>query len=304
MAPNHLEIDNFEHSSYSYEIKLILMKALFLLLAFLPLGLFAQTVCSLESRKLLDQELSKLSAEKDKDREIQDWVIEIGKDFLGTPYVEKTLEIPGPEQLVINLQGVDCTTFLEAVVTLARMAEMQEYSFEKFEEELEKIRYRSGKNEGYPSRLHYFTEWIVDNQNKDILKDITAEIGGTPYSNQPSFMSENPQFYPQLSEPTNVDKIRKAEAQIRQYSYSYIPKEKIQALEKGIQSGDLIAITTPMSNLDVVHVGFAIQQNGRIHLLHASSKNKAVEISSLPLHNYLAANRGQSGIIVSRLTGK
>ena len=272
-------------------------------LLFITFILFAQTVCSLESRKLLDRELEKLEAESSKNLTIQEWVIEIGKDFLGTPYVEKTLEIPGPEQLVINLQGVDCTTFLEAVVTLARMAEMQEYSFEKFEKELEKIRYRTGKNDGYPSRLHYFTEWIVDNQAKGIIRDITAELGGSPYPNQPSFMSENPQFYPQLSEPANVDKIRQAEAQIRQYAYSFIPKEQIQSLEKGIQSGDLIAITTPMANLDVVHVGFAIRQNGRIHLLHASSKNKAVEISALTLHDYLAANRGQSGIMVARLSG-
>ena len=272
-------------------------------LLFITFILFAQTVCSLESRKLLDRELEKLEAESSNNLTIQEWVIEIGKDFLGTPYVEKTLEIPGPEQLVINLQGVDCTTFLEAVVTLARMAEMQEYSFEKFEKELEKIRYRTGKNDGYPSRLHYFTEWIVDNQAKGIIRDITAELGGSPYPNQPSFMSENPQFYPQLSEPANVDKIRKAEAQIRQYAYSFIPKEQIQSLEKGIQSGDLIAITTPMANLDVVHVGFAIRQNGRIHLLHASSKNKAVEVSALPLHDYLAANRGQSGIMVARLSG-
>ncbi|WP_026951453.1 N-acetylmuramoyl-L-alanine amidase-like domain-containing protein [Algoriphagus mannitolivorans] len=278
------------------------------LLATLPLLLVinllqAQTVCTLESRKLLDQELSKLSTEKGKHETIQEWVIEIGKDFLGTPYVEKTLEIPGPEQLVINLQGVDCTTFLESVVTLARMTEMDEISFERFEKELEKIRYRAGKNIGYPSRLHYFTEWIVDNQKKGVLKDITAEIGGITYPNRPSFMSENPKYYSQLSDPGNVEKIKEAEAEISKYSYSFIPKEQIQSLEKGIQSGDLIAITTPMANLDVVHVGFAISQNGRIHLLHASSKNKAVEISALPLHEYLATNRGQSGIMVARLSG-
>lgn len=280
-----------------------MIRSLFIFLIFCPILLSAQTVCSLESRKLLDQELKKLASESGKKQPIQDWAVEIGKDFLGTPYVEKTLEIPGPEQLVINLQGVDCTTFLEAVVSLARMAEMQNLSFERFEKELEHIRYRSGKNEGYPSRLHYFTEWIVVNQRKGILQDITAEIGGSPYPNQPSFMSENPQFYPQLSDPENLEKVREAETKIRQNSYSFIPKDKIQALEKGIQSGDLIAITTPMTNLDVVHVGFAVWQNGRIHLLHASSKNKKVEISALPLHDYLAANRGQSGIMVARLSG-
>ncbi|GMQ24808.1 hypothetical protein Aoki45_14900 [Algoriphagus sp. oki45] len=280
-----------------------MIRSLFVFFFFCPILLSAQTVCSLESRQLLDKELENLASETTKNQSIQEWVVEIGKDFLGTPYVEKTLEIPGPEQLVINLQGVDCTTFLEAVVTLARMTEMQDLSFEQFEKELEKLRYRSGKNEGYPSRLHYFTEWIVANQKKGIIQDITAEIGGSPYPNSPSFMSENPQFYPQLSEPANLAKIREAETQISQYAYSFVPKEKIQSLEKGIQSGDLIAITTPMANLDVVHVGFAVWQNGRVHLLHASSKNKEVEISALPLHDYLAGNKGQSGIMVARLTG-
>ncbi|WP_373397222.1 N-acetylmuramoyl-L-alanine amidase-like domain-containing protein [Algoriphagus halophilus] len=72
-------------------------------------------------------------------------------------------------------------------------------------------------------------------------------------------------------------------------------------MEKEIQSGDLIAITTSMSNLDVVHTGFAIEKNGRIHLLHASSKNQEVEISEKPLSDYLAGNKSQSGIMVARL---
>ena len=59
-----------------------------------------------------------------------------------------------------------------------------------------------------------------------------------------------------------------------------------------------------MSNLDMVHVGFALEKNGRIHLLHASSKNMKVEISELPLSNYFKANKSQSGIIIGRLTGK
>ena len=178
----------------------MMIRSLFIFFFICPFVLSSKTVCSLECRKLLDQELEKLASESGKKRTIQQWAVEIGKDFLGTPYVEKTLEIPGPEQVVINLQGVDCTTFLETVVTFARMIEMQDLSFEKFEKELEHIRYRSGVNEGYPSRLHYFTEWIVDNQKKGIIQDITAEIGGSPYPNSPSFMSENPQFYPQLSE--------------------------------------------------------------------------------------------------------
>jgi len=45
-------------------------------------------------------------------------VVAIGKSFLGTPYVAKTLEIGETEALVINFQGLDCTTFIENVLAL------------------------------------------------------------------------------------------------------------------------------------------------------------------------------------------
>lgn len=228
-------------------------------------------------------------------------VIAIGKEFLKTPYVEKTLELPGEEKLVINLTGLDCTTYLETVVTLVRLAEQGKFTFEAFEKELETLRYRDGLTEGYPSRLHYFSDWIYQNQEKGIIKDITAEVGGTPYPNAPSFMSENPKFYAQLADPANLAEIKTTETAIKERSYFYIPKAEISKLEKNIQSGDLIAITTSMTNLDIVHTGFAIEKNGRIHLMHASSKNKEVEISEMPLADYLKDNKSQSGIMVARI---
>jgi len=268
---------------------------------FLSLSTRAQTVCSLQSRDKLEEMLSKIQDAERIEKSINDRAIEIGEWFLNTPYVEKTLEIAGHEQLVINLTGLDCTTYLETVVTLVRLAEQGKFTFEAFEKELETLRYRDGINEGYPSRLHYFSDWIYQNQEKGIIKDITAEIGGTPYPNAPSFMSENPKFYAQLADPANLFEIKTTETAIKERSYFYIPKAEIGKLEKNIQSGDLIAITTSMTNLDIVHTGFAIEKNGRIHLMHASSKNKEVEISEMPLADYLKDNKSQSGIMVARI---
>ena len=272
---------------------------IFLIHLLLPFLGFSQTVCTPESRAKLESFLTKFES-LDKNQSANELAAEIGQWFLKTEYVEKTLEIPGPEQLVINLQGVDCTTYLESVVTLVRLAKQGENSMEAFEKELETIRYRHSKNEGYPSRLHYFSDWLAQNETKGILTDITQEIGGVAYPNAPTFMTENPQFYPQLSDPKNVEELKKVEAELAKKSFYYIPKDKIQSLESKIQSGDMIAITTSIKNLDMVHVGFAFERNGRIHLMHASSKNKEVEISSMPLSDYLAANKSQSGIMVGR----
>ncbi len=265
--------------------------------------LFAQetTICSLESRERLEKLLSDYSKSDQSSKSPKDLILDLGKSFLGTAYVEKTLELPGEEKLVINLTGLDCTTYLESVLALARTIQQKNYSFEGFERELEQIRYLYGKNTGYPSRLHYFSDWIIENQQKGLIKDITREIGGIDYPNQPTFMSENPKFYPQLSDPGLVEKMKQRENVIKTRPYFFIPKERISQLEEKIETGDLIAITTPMKNLDIVHVGFAVRQNGRIHLMHASSVSKKVEISTLPLSEYLLANKSQSGIMVSRL---
>ncbi|WP_245786824.1 N-acetylmuramoyl-L-alanine amidase-like domain-containing protein [Algoriphagus aquimarinus] len=261
----------------------------------------AQTVCTLESREKLESYLTRLSEHDYSGKTSNEINMEIGQWFLETPYVEKTLELPGAEKLVINLTGLDCTTFVETVITLTRLAKESEFTFEAFEKELAYIRYRDGINEGYPSRLHYFSDWIFENQEKGILSDITQEIGGSPYPNTPSFMSENPKFYAQLADPSNIATIKTTESAIKERSYFYIPKAEIARLEKSIKSGDIIAITTSMTNLDIVHTGFAIEKNGRIHLMHASSKNMKVEISEKTLSDYLAGNKSQSGIIVSRL---
>ncbi|WP_026968713.1 N-acetylmuramoyl-L-alanine amidase-like domain-containing protein [Algoriphagus terrigena] len=262
---------------------------------------FSQTVCSLESRERFDAVVADLSGKDLSEKSIQELVLEIGKSFIGTPYVEKTLELPGDEKLAINLTGLDCTTYLETVVTLARIAKQGELTFEAYEKELEKLRYQDGVRKDYSSRLHYFSDWIFQNQEKGIVTDITAEIGGTLYPNQPTFMSENPKFYPQLSNPEFVQAIKVDEAAIAKRTYYFIPKTEIQKHEQNIQSGDLIAITTTIKNLDIVHVGFAVEQAGRIHLMHASTGSMKVEISEKPLSEYLAGNRSQSGIMVCRL---
>ncbi len=264
----------------------------------------AQTVCTAESRERLESFLSRLAESELTSETYSEQVSEIGQWFLETPYVEKTLELPGSEKLVINLQGLDCTTFVETVITLTRLSSLLDFTFDGFERELEHLRYRDGKNEGYPSRLHYFSDWIYENQEKGIITDITQQIGGSPYPNAPTFMSENPKFYPQLSAPENLKAIKITENQLQKRDYFFIPKTEISRLEKNIKSGDIIAITTSMPNLDIVHTGLALEKNGRIHLLHASSKSMKVEISEKPLSEYLAANKSQSGIMVTRLKGK
>ena len=84
-----------------------------------------------------------------------------GIKYLDVPYVAHTLEADGPEELVINCDEVDCTTLVEYVLaeTLTPKLADGDISESAFADNLQKIRYRDGKIDGYTSRLHYIAEW-------------------------------------------------------------------------------------------------------------------------------------------------
>jgi hypothetical protein len=242
------------------------------------------------------------ASKKLSDKPISDVIAEIGKSFIGTEYEAFAIEKDGEEQLVINLTGLDCTTFLENALVMARLVKKNKTSFEDYKNELTKIRYRDGVINQYPSRLHYFSDWIFDNTKKGIAEDITKEIGGEKIKFNVGFMSGNPKYYKHLKEnPEFIAAIKLQEAEINKREYHYIPKEKVHLFESKIQNGDLIAITTNLKGLDIGHVGIAVEEkDGRIHFMHAPLVGAKVQISEEPLPQYLANVKKHTGIIILR----
>lgn len=252
-------------------------------------------VCNSKFQLAVDQNLQS--------KPINEVIVEIGKTFIGTDYVAHTLEKKDDEQLIINLTGLDCTTFLETTLTFARCIKKGKTSFEDYQKELMFIRYRDGKIDKYPSRLHYFSDWIFNNQQKGIVEDVTKEIGGKPIKFKVDFMSENPDLYKQLkSNPTFIPIIKKQESEINKRQYYYLPEDDIEKSESKIKSGDLIALTTSDRGLDIGHVGIAIKMDdGRIHFLHAPLAGKKVQITEMPLSEYTKKIKKHTGIIVLRV---
>jgi len=234
---------------------------------------------------------------------INEIITEIGKSFIGTDYEAFTLEKPGEERLVVHLTGLDCYTFLETSLVFARSIKNGKTSFEDYQKELVNIRYRNGKLKDYPSRLHYFSDWIYNMNKRGIGKDKTKEIGGVPYIKKINFMSTHTDSYRQLKEnPKFVKEIEAAEMKINKRNYYYIPEEDIEKCEDKIQSGDIIGITTNIEGLDISHTGIAVRMNdGRIHFMHAPNVGYKVQITEKPLAEYLMSNKKQTGIMVLRV---
>lgn len=230
-----------------------------------------------------------------------EWLLEIGKFFLGAPYVAGTLETKRTEHLVINLREFDCFTFVENVVALGWYVKSKGNSFEAYRKLLRKIRYRQGRLHGYSSRLHYFSDWIYDNQSKGIVKDMTTEMGGRPLRKAITFMTTNPDFYPPLKNTATLRRMKTVERMINRRPLYFIPKKVLRDMEDQIHDGDLIAITTNREGLDVQHTGFAVRIKNRIHLLHASNKEGKVVFSKATLCRYLMQMKTRSGMMVARM---
>jgi hypothetical protein len=228
----------------------------------------------------------------------------LGRTFVGTTYTPNTLDVDGTEHLVINLRELDCVTFVENMLAMARMVEAGSNDFDAYRAELTRIRYRGGVLDGYPSRLHYFSDWIFDNQAKGVVRDVTRTLGGVQDTEKVDFMSTHPASYRQLADPANLAAIRRTEQTINGRARYYIPEDRIAEAASGIKNGDVIAATSTVKGLDVAHTGLALWVNGKLHLLHAPLVGKSVEISELPIAERIRGIKGQDGIMVARPVGR
>lgn len=220
----------------------------------------------------------------------------------GTTYAAGTLDRDSVEKLQPYLQETDCTTFVETVLALARTAVKKQSTWDEYCRQLTALRYRNGKIDGYLSRLHYFSDWIANNEQKGFVTDITKISGGVPDTLQLYFMSRNADRYPALQRnATLVDDIAVQERSLSGKITYYLPTFRLDSASLAtIQSGDIIAFTTDIPGLDIAHVGIAIQNNGEVRLIHASSSQGRVIVENRSILQQLKDNKKFSGIRIIR----
>ncbi|WP_419164032.1 N-acetylmuramoyl-L-alanine amidase-like domain-containing protein [Candidatus Palauibacter sp.] len=243
------------------------------------------------------------------DMELGEAIVRLAESFIGTTYEPGTLEVPGPERLVINFRELDCVTLVETVLALTRF--VREGRAEaladpraaqaRYEANLMALRYRGGLLDGYASRLHYFSEWLADNESRGLLRVVTGELDPSADPEPARFMSEHPGAYRQLANPGVLEAITAIEERLDEGpDRLYVPQDRIAQVTDRIRNGDVIAATSTVAGLDVAHTGFAVWRDGALHLLHAPLVGRSVEISARPLSDRILSIDSQDGIMVAR----
>jgi hypothetical protein len=244
--------------------------------------------------------MRRVVAEKWNRLPIGDLMGNIGTLLLGTPYVGGTLEGAGPEICRADLTGLDCVTFFENVLAMARCSKLGTSSWDAFIKQITRTRYRDGQLDGYTSRLHYTAEWIENNVAKGVVRDVTPDLGGDVFPIRVSFMSEHPQYYPPLkADTTLVGTMASIERRLATTTRYIVPREKIADIEPLLKTGDIVAIATSKAGLDYAHTGLIVREGSVARLMHASVTKKKV-ILDVRLSDYIASVKSHIGVSILR----
>ncbi len=229
----------------------------------------------------------------------------IALELKGTPYVGFTLEVSKDvEYCVINLKCLDCVTFFEDSLCMARMLKKGKSTPEDLITEVRTTRYRGGRMGDFTTRLHYTTDWFVDNQEKGVVKILTPELpGAKPFTQKVGIMSRHPENYRQLvAHPELVPAIRSAEDRINAQSLMYLPMDKLAAAEHLLQTGDIVGVTTTEEGIDIAHTGLCIKdEQGVVHFMDASSAPSRMQVTLEPeISKCLNWSSKLTGVMIAR----
>lgn len=192
--------------------------------------------------------------------------------LVGSPYVAHGLvgSAETPEVFTASLEGFDCVTYVETVLSLARASDAA-----GFADELRRLRYDGGRVE-WARRNHYMTDWVRRNARAGRVRLVAA---GSLATRKEKVLNALPGFPP------------------RRVRFDCVPKAKLPSFEPRLKNGDILLFASTKAGLDVFHCGLLVRKEGSWKLRHASrSAGRVVEAD---LATFLGANR-MSGLIAVR----
>ncbi|OGQ84198.1 MAG: hypothetical protein A2289_10740 [Deltaproteobacteria bacterium RIFOXYA12_FULL_58_15] len=228
-------------------------------------------------------------------------VVRAARIQLGKPY-DKSPQSSEPEVLRVDLTQFQCVSLVESSLAVASCVWQNHATEQCFVREIESMRYRDGKMDGFASRLHYAPDWLSDNERRGRYTLLTALLGGQPVSHRFDFMSKHPRFYPALAAPDVAREIRTIEERLSANGHYVLSRDLVAKAEPQFHDGDIVAVVSNRKpGLLVGHIGFVdVSEKGTPRLLHASSHHKRVLLTSSSIASYLAGRPYRLGLMLAR----
>ncbi|WP_027120584.1 N-acetylmuramoyl-L-alanine amidase-like domain-containing protein [Mycoplasmopsis lipofaciens] len=187
-----------------------------------------------------------------------------------------------PEQLVADIEHLDCFTFLDYVNAL-----LDATSFSTFLTNLKATRYNDSEVQ-YTKRKHFFTDWEY---GTPIVKNLVAEK-----ANDPAFADKVVKVVfnknGKRQEDGTLKEILKGVPIVENREVTYLKVDAItdEFMSANFKDGDLIMLAAPASLndwLDVTHCGYLVFKDGKAMYRNASSKKTLRKVADINLVDYL-----------------
>ena len=203
----------------------------------------------------------------------------VSEPFLGTPYVLGNLgEGPGGDgrdtDPRFNLQGVDCTTFVEHVLAFTHSRTVDEARGK-----LDAIRYARGQV-GYGTRRHWpDAQWIPGLVQEGYLVDVTTEIAGPSVPPEAASVTLGPQPFRASLHAASMP-LRDDEVPVGTFTVTYVPLGRVAEAASRLTPGLVVNVVKAEKAgllVRVSHQGLVVVRGkGDVAIRHASSVEKKV----------------------------
>lgn len=228
-----------------------------------------------------EEDLNSLMQRSSKIQDVGERIDFLSGKFLNTKYEESTLvgDLNHPEELVIDLEGMDCFTYIDYVEAM-QLSD----SYPMFISNIQRVRYQSGEID-YRKRNHFFTDWAV--YNTDSVVDVTKEVAGQRTRTVKKLLNkkeDGTHYLPGIP--------------VKERSVDYVPSESIdEKIIEHLKTGDYIGIYTEKHGLDVSHTGILVRKGNGVYLRHASSRKNNRKVVDEELITYI---NDKPGLVVLR----
>ena len=228
-------------------------------------------------------------------------VVRTARHQLQRPY-DNHRQNSADEVLHIDLTRFQCVSLVESSLAVARCVWRGQSNQECYVTDLEASRYRGGRLDGYASRLHYFPDWLLDNENRGRVRITTGALGGRRIRHRFSFMTSHVGLYPPLQNRSVFAAIRAQEQRLSETDWVVLERDQVTTAESGMQNGDIVALVSAKKpGLLIGHAGFVDKSaTGVPRLLHASSHHKRVLLTTAGVAEYVRRRTYRRGIMVAR----
>lgn len=210
---------------------------------------------------------------------------DIAAEFVGVDYVPVTKE-DSLGVAEIRVDGFDEMSFVNMVSAIAKLATSPGNAWPKdLWMVLENVTFRRGERNGFPSKMLYAGDWILDNRSRDNVKELTEDYSDNFKTKSLEYASRHRSEYAALKDSATYDRQKMVEFGYRTFKIPHMKRESVgwKDVSSDLRDGDIMVVLSNAPDTDINRIGFIKKRDDGFHLIYASEKDGKVVEDKEPL---------------------